>query len=316
MRVLAALTAMVGAACSAPQAIEHSLVLAHDTPTVRPAAAGSTRAPSRKDNIEPRKAEPTFEATVRELGEPVAFDPVFAAIQAVPRFQDEFETSAQFGERQAAALAKCRERYLIEVPVDPEYVRYDADRQVLVVATYALTNTSASRDELGSVFGYGSELRKAGEEIEYDILGSGNVMWAFPREQEDVGTYEGSNAFGASATIVKQERIACGVFDRRGKHRENVWTETPEPYVKDSPPVAFEIEAEPQRAKALKQGGLRAAILVEPKAPYYGTGVDTFTPTIRAPYDRTTEVRYFIADIQCAALYDAEGALLATRKTR
>lgn len=308
---------MVAAACSALQVLESSLAPTQDTSSVRPVADGSARASSTKDkDAEPRKPELSFEVLVRELGEPVAFDQVFAEIQAVPRFKDEFETTTQFNERQASAFSKCQARYLIGVPVDPEYVRYDADRQVLTVATYALTNTLASRDELSSVFSYGSELIEAGQEVEFDILGSGNVMWAFPREQEDVGKYEGSNAFGAIVTITKQVRIARGVFDRKGKHRESVWTETPAPFVKDSPPVAFEIEAEPEQAKALKQGGLRAAILVAPKAPYFGTGLDTFTPTIRAPYDRTTEVRYLVADIQCAALYDTDGALLTTRATR
>jgi hypothetical protein len=279
------------------------------------AVVGSSTAPSSTDNVQPSSGA-DFDAIVRDLGKPIPFDRVFADAQAIPRFRGEFETSAQFEERRAAALAKCQQRYLIEAPVDPEYVRYDADKQVLIVAIYALTNTSASSDELSSVFGYGSELSKAGTEIKYDILGSGNVIWPLPREQRDVGTYDGSNAFGATVPVTKQEQIARGVFDRQGKHRESVWTETPEPYVKDSPPVAFEIKADPQGAKALKQGGLRAAILVAPKAPFYATGVDHFAPTIRAPYDRTTEVRYLIADIECAALYDTGGELLATRATR
>lgn len=278
--------------------------------------AGCATPPARVAGAPSSRPAADFDALVRELRGPVPFDRVFADAQAIPRFKDEFETRAQFEERQAAALAEFQQRYLIDVPVDSEYVRYDADRQVLVIATYALTNTLASRDELGSAFGYGSDLSRAGVEVKYGILGSGNVMWALPREQRDVGTYDGSNAFGATVTIKKQEGIARGVFERQGKYEENVWTEARAPYVKDSPPVAFEIKADPQRAKAIKQGGLRAAILVSPRAPFYATGVDHFAPTVRVPYDRTTEVRYLIGDIQCAVIYDAGGQLLATRATR
>jgi len=106
------------------------------------------------------------------------------------------------------------------------------------------------------------------------------------------------------------------VFEREGQFEEDVWTEAQTPYVEDSPPVAFEIKVDLQRAKGLKQGGLRAAIVVSPIAPFYATGVDRFAPTIRAPYDCTTEVRYLICDVECAAIYDASGELLATRATR
>ena len=252
---------------------------------------------------------------MRKMGEPVTFDQVFAEILEIPRFKDEFETTSQFEERQASALAKCAPRYLIAVPVDCEYVSYDADRQVLVVATYALTNTRVSSDELSAMFGYGSDLSEAGEEIEYSL--SRNVAWSFPREGSDVGTYEGSNAFGAKVKITKQQRVARGIFERPSKNlQEDVWVEAQEPHVKGVDPVAFEIEADPSAARSLKESGLRAAVLVAPRAPFYAVGLDHFSPTIRAPIDRTTDVRYLIADIQCAAIYASTGELLASRPTR
>lgn len=59
-----------------------------------------------------------------------------------------------------------------------------------------------------------------------------------------------------------------------------------------------------------------AGVLVAPQFPFYATGVDHFTPTLREPYDRTTTVRYLIGDIQGLALYDAGGRLIDTRETR
>lgn len=250
-------------------------------PTSSVSAMSASTAPARKTEAPSMRPAADIDALVRELGKPVAFDRVFSDVRAIPRFKDEFETTARFETRQAAALAKCQRRYLIDVPVDPESVRYDADKQVLVVATYALTNTVASSHELDAVFGYGSELSRAGVKVGYTTLSSGNVVWTLPREQRNVGVYDGSNAFGATVTIMKQEGIARGVFEREGKYEESVWTKVRAPYVKDSRPVAFEIKADPQRAKAIKQGGLQAAII-----------------------------------IQGAAIYDGSGELLATRETR
>ena len=312
--------ALLSASCSTPEPAR--------APSARTVARGSDRAnievmpPAKPGGAAPRMvAEPparevqNFESIVRELGKPTSFEQVLAEVQAVPRFKDEFETTSAFEDRQAAAIAKCSPNYLIAVPVDPEYVTYDADRQVLVVATYALTNTRVSSDELSAMFGYGSDLKKAGLEIDYSI--SENVVWSFPRDRKDVGTYSGSNAFGATVSITKQEGVARGVFEREGKnHQEDVWVETRKSYPTGSRPVAFEIRADPTQAKSLKEDGLRAAILVAPRAPFFATGVDRFSPTIRAPYDRTTEVRYLVADIQCAVIYDSTGKLLATRATR
>lgn len=269
---------------------------------------------------ETRPAHPThvsgthFAAILGKVGPPISFDAAFAEIRQIPRLKGEFETTSEFNKRQAAALSKCKPVYLIQAPVDHQYVRYDADKQALVVATYALTNTLATRDELDSLFGFGSELKKAGQRVRYS--GLRNVVWPLPRVTKNVGTYKGANTFGVSVTITKQEQVARGVFEREARGQETVWFATPRPYIEGSPPVAFEIKADPPTAKALKKDGLRAAILVAPRAPFHAMGTTRFTPTIRAPYDRTGEVRYLIANIQCAAIYDSHGKLLATRATR
>lgn len=188
-------------------------------PTSSVSATSTSTASVRETEAPSSRPVADIDALVRQLGKPAHFDRVFSDVQAIPRFKDEFETTAQFEARQAAALAKCQRRYLIDVPVDPEHVRYDADKQVLVVATYALTNTVASSDELGAVFGYGSELSRAGVEVGYTTLSSGNVVWALPREKRNVGVYNGSNAFGATVTITKQEGIARVSLSGKGSTR-------------------------------------------------------------------------------------------------
>lgn len=269
---------------------------------------------------EPRtSASGDLQAIVQGLGAPVPFDQVFAEVQSVPRFKGEFETATQFEQRLAAARARCKERYLIATPVDPEKIKYDADRQVLVVTVWALKNTGSSDDELGSIFGWSSELRKNKIEIAYDRFN--NVEWAFPRDRRVVGTYDGQNAFGVRATIIKEEVTATGIFERKAGgdivYGEDVWFRRQPKDVEVAMRAAFEIKADPDKARTLKQvGALRAAVLVSPRAPFYATGVDRSTPTIRDPFDRTTTARYLIGDIQAVALYDSSGQLLATRETR
>jgi hypothetical protein len=307
------------AASTAYMSSDH-VVLEHVLPRTTPASVSCGVDPEslKKRAEQPRKATLATDAAalVQAMGAPVAFDAAFAEVQRIPRFKDEFETTGQFQKRQAPALAKCQPRYLLEVPVDPKYVRYDADKQMLTVATYALTNTIPTPDELASAFGDGSELSKAGVEVKYSTLVSGNVVWALPYEKKDVGIYDASNSFGVKTTVIKQEWIARCVFDREGQYRESVWVADEDADPRGSAPVAFEMKADPERARALKQRGLRAAILVAPKAPFHATGVDHFMPTSRAPFDRTTDVRYLVGDIQCAAIYDADGKLLAVRVTR
>ena len=190
-----------------------------------------------------------------------------------------------------------------------------ADTQTLIVATYALSNTSISRDELSAIFGYGSDLEKGGIHIEYSLLD--NVAWSLPRRSENVGTYPGQNAFGAMVEVVKQAQLSRGVFEREGSHDENLWSAKQPAYDKDAPPVAFAIQVTPADAKLLKKPGqLRAAFLIAPVPPYYASGTTTSAPTVNAPIDRTTNAKYIIGDIQGAALYDADGRLLGTRATR
>lgn len=289
-------------------------------------AASSRAAPADGNAVsdEPR-ASPSgeLETTIRALGVPVPFDQVFAEVQGVPRFKGEFETAAQFEQRQAEARARCKERYLIATPVDPEKIKYDADRQVLIVTVWALKNTGTTDDELGAIFGWSSELRNAKIEIKYGTSIWPNVEWAFPRDRRAVGTYDGQNAFGVRATIIKEEVAATGIFEREGARGgdivdgEDVWFRRQPKNVEVAMRAAFEFKADPDRARMFKQSGaLRAAVLVAPRFPYFATGVVRSTPTIRNPFDRTTTVRYLVGDIQAVALYDSSGQLIAVRETR
>ena len=254
-------------------------------------------------------------SVVSALGTPKSFDAVFAELQSLPRIKDEFETAATYEERRNVALGAVAPQYLIEAPVDMEYVRYNADTKSLVVATYALSNTLTSSDEINCLFGYGSELKKYGINVAYSSLGS-NIAWALPCVRKDVGVYTGRNAFGATIEVTKQEETSRCVFEREGPYDCDLWNAKTPPYVENVPPVAFAIAVEPAAAKQLKEKGLRAAFLVIPAAPYYASGTTVFSPTLRTPVELVTKVQCIIGDIRCAALFNADGDLLAVRETQ
>lgn len=294
---------------------------ARSTDNISPGS--SARNAEKKTADQPARSIDNLVTQVKSMGSPISFEQAFNEIQPIPRFKGEFETAAQFQQRQADARTGRRERYLIATPVDPERVRYDADQQLLLVTVYALTNVRTSQDELYAMFGWSSELDKAGVEIEYGSITSSRIEWAFPRERRVTGNYDGQNAFGVTATIVQEEMTATGIFERQGDRGggvldgEDVWFRRQPRDVEVSLRSAFQIKANVDRARALKQpGGLRAAVLVAPRFPFYATGVDRKTPTISSPIDRTTNVRYIIGDIQAVALYDASGRLIAVRESR
>lgn len=250
---------------------------------------------------------------IKNLKTPIPFDNAFSQLQSIPRAKTEFETTDVFARRQEEAQNRLPSHFLIDAPLDIEYVKYDADKQTLTVAIYALTNTHTGNHELRKAFGHGSELYKAGTQIEYSF---NNIAWALPLESRNIGTYNGSNSFGANVIIVEQERVFRGAFERRAKKNESLWFAKDPDYIENSPPIIFEIQASPAYARSLKQTGLRAAMLIAPKPPFHAVGTGKFLPTIRAPYDRTTEYRFIVCDILCAAVYDANGKLLATRITQ
>lgn len=274
-------------------------------------------APSSLGAAEPG-SDSARDATVRALGAPRLFDAVYDELRSVPRFKEEFETTAAYEQRRDKALQVLAPQYLIWAPVDLKYVRYNADTQTLLVETYALSNTGISRHELSAIFGFGSVLEKGGIHIEYSPLANdGNIAWALPERTEDVGTYTGQNAFGAMVTVAKQAQLSRGVFEREGSHDENIWSAKQPAYDKDAAPIAFAIKVAAPEAQLLKKPGqLRAAFLVAPSHPYHASGTSRSAPTVNSLVDRTTNVKYIIGDIQCAALFDGNGRLLATRSTQ
>ncbi len=242
----------------------------------------------------------------------VQFNEAWSEIRNIPRFKDEFETTAEFEERQRVALSEIPSHIVIEASIDHEYVRYNADEQKVEIITYAISNHSISEDGRRAAFGWRSDLNRAGYELESYNL----IYWALEREIETTGSYEGQNSFGVSRTILSQNVKYRAIIERPASDfYEYLWSPNRDQFTSGGAPIAFEISM-PTEVARTEMAHLRAAVGYAPAYPYYADAETRYTPTTQATYDRNEMHHYLIGDIQCIAIYSQDGDLLATRTTQ
>ena len=129
----------------------------------------------------------------------VGFDDVWAAVQSIPNQRGEYETTAVFEARQYAALTEIDPVYWIEMPLNGEFVSYDADTERLIVPVYAayagflITATSANR-----LFGVGSDYARR-----YINL----VGVRARSESIDTGSYRGETGLGVQRNVRQVDQI-------------------------------------------------------------------------------------------------------------
>lgn len=237
----------------------------------------------------------------------VSVDTLILAVSNLPNERDEFETSEQFRARVQTSLEGVRKTYVVQTMFDAEQAVYDADRQHFSIKSYALDNMNASWE---AVFGYGRPLF---ERVKFSPLRNLDIVVS--SSERVTGTYEASNAFGASATISEISRVTVGIFDREAVYGESLFfRDREEERAVDQ--VIGTIPAEPEIARDLK-GAMRGAVVIAPKAPWYGVGHKRWgRPTISKPRDIKETVSAVIADIQCALVLDGSNRVLLSVQTR
>jgi hypothetical protein len=250
----------------------------------------------------------------------MSFDVVWNDVRDIPRFKDEFETTVAFEARRNLALGKCNARYLVAAEVNHQWINYDADREVLQVRTFALNESWPMDEEFSELFGPGSELARASIRVQYEPWE--NIGVDFDETIVSVIETSGRTVFGGQVAVTAAEVVKRGLFERRPLRDrlfavEDLWFERNPRRLGEKPPVIIEIPMSVDRAKELlDRKRLRAAFVFVPQFPYYATGTTRKSATVDSPTARVTSLQYLIGDIQCAAIFDADGTLLATRPTR
>lgn len=231
-------------------------------------------------------------------------DDVFQPFVAVGP-KDEFETTAEYEARKAQAMEGLRAPLVIrKAPENSKYITYDADSQMLHIASYAFHNTGLNSDAL---FGYGAPyegvLRK----------GITNFEVVIEEDEEITGTYRASNAYGAETDVAKVFRKTRGIYE--GPARSSAYGLFPN--ADSRPYFAGSIPMDAATARASKDE-IQLAFVVEPKAPYFLTAVYDYpsNPTISNPREVKNEVSVLIGDIQCGLVMMPDGRVLGAFETR
>lgn len=235
---------------------------------------------------------------VGQVIEPKTFDAAVAAYAAIPS-KSEFETTAQFQARKAAALANVEAGDLIVAlnPTDRKYFQYDADAQVLRIIRYAFDNVS---------FAAWEAFYSAGLYNKIPVSTAFNIDLVVSQEDRETGTYEASNAYGAKAQILKIDRTSKVIFQRAARSYDDQLF----PSANKEPYSVGQLQLSPEQAIALKPG-LKLAISVSPKEPFFVSG--THKPgktTLQNPRDISEHFSVLFADFKCGLVTDAENKVL------
>lgn len=234
---------------------------------------------------------------------PQGVSQALTGFKTVSLTKDEFETTAAYNERVAAARRQVPSGpILVSIPQNA-LTKFDADAGQVTVSPYAISTTC-----LVSVYGLAAELKAVsfGAPSEYGE-GSPYCLTKIIKS-EDAGSYEATNGFGAKATVdktnVKMEGLFFGMGDfgqplLQGRDRFS------------SEPL-FAFSASSDEARSLKDNA-EIVLLVQPLPPFSGTGSYLSTPTFKSPRETFFQVDFLVATPICVGIRDgSSGKIFAS----
>lgn len=237
------------------------------------------------------------------IGRALASNSFNEIVQRLPKSiapKDEFETTAQFEARVAAAAKTSTGPFIMDRPVlkqtFPDPLAYDADAGMLRIRASAFDWGTTNWSLL---------LAFAGHRGMASVFDSENVATVIARPDRVTGSYRAANAFGVGGTVSKVTRNTDSIFVRAGSNgNKNMFGPNDEAVVGEIPMAAIEARSAKQR--------IRFALVIEPKWPFLVTGsTPLVAPTISDPRRVTDEYRIMIADVRCGLVLD-QGKVLAS----
>lgn len=227
-------------------------------------------------------------------------------LQANPA-KDEFETSAEYEARRRAGAVKAGlgDALAIESVYYSKNVRYDADSGFMFVGEYAWDNMGVGWDRAENL---GKEVGRFA-----NVLGIG-----LKSEETAVGTYEASNAMGATVTVVQIERTNYAIFDRVLTRHSSLsdkaareWETEEQKQIGNLMVSGIRIKMERGYARYIKSK-IRIGVMIIPKEPFTDTGTRYWEPTIDRPREVFQTTKFIVADILCVLLMNDAEKVLAT----
>lgn len=235
--------------------------------------------------------------------QPVKANTLWKQLANVPKVRDEYETSEAFENRVLKAITSISGSVIVEVPIQRQYITYNADTKQLDIQSYAFDNINT---EYSGVFGYGTHFY---DKIKYGS--SDNIDIVFPSEETQLGSYIGKNAFGVKVRVRKVARFTKAIFEREDEQNTGLF-----PNLSHNNVTVISLhDITPEMAKHLKTTA-RAAIVYIPKAPYFAKGKYPWgEPTIEAPMDINETIEVAVGNIQCALLLNQTGKVYGVAAT-
>lgn len=235
---------------------------------------------------------------------PMTFDTLAAVLSKLPSKKDEFESTADFEKRLNKAKSKIPDKFIISIPINSNFIEYDADKRILEVRSPAIKTMGTNYD---GVFGFGTDYYK---EIKYWRYQ--NIDAVVETKSRNVGDYVGQNAFGTSTHVSRIDSLTKVVFERAGERNQSLFFNL---RPQSSMIVEFP-ETPPDIAKKFKFS-LKSSLVIAPKQPFLVKGSGTRdAPTIQDPVDWHKTLEVIVADIQCALFTDESGWVYGVVRTR
>lgn len=228
----------------------------------------------------------------------------------------EFETTEAFEARMDDARKSLNSTNFVPIKLIDDYLVYDADTQTFRVGSWAFP----------SGLGMFSTVKNWDDKrgVNLGILDRVAVLvW---EAEKTMGQYAASNAFGVSATVKEIEHRYIAIFERPsslyddedlfGTEPRNARYILPDDVLTNGKGgrlvMSFQMDVEKAPATKL---GLRGAVMIALKEPYYLHGTNRISPTIQGKRDILEDVDLIIADFKCAFVIDESATVLAATST-
>lgn len=226
---------------------------------------------------------------------PTAFSTLVQRLSG-PSPKGEFETTAQYQARLAATSASVpTSPVVVTIPVDRDYLSYNADNSLMLVQAGAFGDGEFSDVvDVQLTANYFGLIPKGIPE---------GIKVAHSRSERLVRTRTMRSGLGIDVKVSDIDRFSNGFYIASPK----LFTFAK----RDDSPVMF-FKAAPARAQSLKQT-VRIALAVVPKAPYvFRAEQPAAVPTLRNPVQYEDKLTAIYVDAKCALVLDAQSRVLAS----
>ncbi len=251
--------------------------------------------------------------------------PFAEAAALLPKIEpkSEFETTAVYNARVADAVKKAPSTLLIERVPDRDYLKYDADKGVMVVSTYAFNNET---------FYWSSALASFKDPAGRWVSNLRKIAAVVTQKQQIVGEYKATTVMGVRFRVLNIASEITAIYDRQRdcSSLEDCGdlfpsNKEPNPYKFKVGEVANSVEHKgivgripllSDAAKTLKADA-KLIFVVHPRPPFMISGTHRpYKTTIENPRDITEKYDVMISNIECGLVADHAGKVYGAYSTK